>query len=83
MNSNLFHNILNVLMAVLAAVVAFLLATGCVQLPNGDLECSSSWLSPKIIVVILAALPIIKIIVNILRDGFGGLTKPQPPVQRE
>lgn len=83
MNSNLFHNIVNALMAILAAVTAFLLATGCVQLPTGQLECSASWVSPKITVAILAALPIIKLIVNVIRDGFGGLTKPQPPVKKE
>ena len=35
MNSNLFHNIANIVMVVLAAATAALLATGCTSLPDG------------------------------------------------
>lgn len=81
MNSNLFHNIINVVLAVVAGAFAFLLATGCTNLANGDLECSASWLPPQIIAVILAVLPIVKLLVNIVRDGLAGLVKTQPPVK--
>lgn len=80
MNTNFFHNILNILIAVVAAVGAFLIATGCTALPTGHLECSSSWISPVWSGVIVSVLAVSKTLINIVRDGLSGLTKPQPPV---
>lgn len=81
MNSNLFHNVANILIALLAALTAGLLAAGCTSLPTGALECSQSWISPELTGWIIAGLALLKSIVNIARDGFGGLFKTQPPVK--
>lgn len=81
MNTNLFHNILNVVIAALAAATAFLIATGCTTLPTGALECSASWIDPKWTTIAVTALATLKTAINIARDGFSGLFKPQPPVK--
>lgn len=81
LNSNLIHNILNILIAALAALTAFMLATGCTTLPTGVLECSQSWINPAITTWIITGLGLLKSIINIARDGFGGLFKQQPPVK--
>lgn len=81
MNSNLFHNILNVLIAATAAFTAFLLATGCTTLPSGGLECSDSWLNPTWSAIAITIMGVAKSLTNIARDGFGGLVKRQPPVE--
>lgn len=81
MNTNLVHNILNVVIALLGGVTAFLLATGCTTLPGGQLECSASWISPTITSVAVLVLGVAKSIINIIRDGVSGLAKPQPPVK--
>jgi len=82
MNSNLFHNILNVVIALLAAFTAFLIATGCTTLPTGSLECSASWIGPEWTALAVTGLGILKTVINIVRDGFGGLFKNQPPVEK-
>lgn len=81
MNSNLFHNILNVAIALIAAFTAFLIATGCTTLPTGTLECSASWIDPKWTTIAITGLAFLKTAINIVRDGFAGLFKKQPPVQ--
>lgn len=81
MNSNLFHNILNVAIALIAAFTAFLIATGCTTLPTGGLECSASWIDPKWTTIAITGLAFLKTAINIVRDGFAGLFKKQPPVQ--
>lgn len=81
MNSNLFHNILNIAIAVTAALTAFLLATGCTTLVTGALECSGSWINPTYTTTAVAIMGAVKSIVNIGRDGFAGLLKAQPPVK--
>ena len=81
MNSNLFHNIVNVVMILISLTVAVLTALGCTQLPTGDLECSQSVISPSIATAIVGGLGIAKMIVNVVRDGVAGLAKKQPPVQ--
>lgn len=83
MNSNLFHNIANILMIVLAAVSAGLIATGCTALPTGVLECSQSFIDVKYTTIAIMALGVLKMVVNVLRDGLTGLTKPQPPVVKK
>ncbi|UOF81733.1 hypothetical protein [Caudoviricetes sp.] len=82
MNTNLFHNILNVVIALLAAITAFLIASGCTTLSTGVLECSQSWISPGLTTTIIAVLAFLKTMVNIFRDGIGGLIKPQPSIRR-
>ncbi|AGB73749.1 MULTISPECIES: hypothetical protein [Rhizobium] len=81
-NTNAIHNLPNILIAVLAAVTAFLIATGCTQLTTGLLECSQSWISPTYTAAIVAVLGASKTLINVVRDGFGGLIKPQPPVEK-
>lgn len=81
MNTNLIHNILNVVIAATAAVTAFLLATGCIQHPSGNLSCEGSWISPTWTTGIVAGLGVLKSVINIARDGFTGLFKTQPPVR--
>lgn len=66
MNTNLLHNILNLSIAVLAALVGFDW-TGLVSAP--------------LALQIVSALTVIKLIMNALRDGLTGMVKPQPPVQ--
>lgn len=82
MNSNLAHNLLTAAMVLVAATTAGLSALGCVTLATGSLDCSSSVLPPAYSGAIIAALGVIKIVINISRDGVTGLTKPQPPVQK-
>lgn len=79
-NTNLLHNLINVVIAVLAAVTAFLLATGCTSLPAGQLECSASWIDPSYTTTAVTALALLKTVINIARDGLAGLAKRQPPV---
>lgn len=83
MNSNLFHNIANIVMIVLAALTAALLAIGCTTLETGALECSkATFLRPEMLSIAVMVLGAMKVLVNIIRDGFGGLIKPQPPVEK-
>ncbi|MDK4701129.1 MULTISPECIES: hypothetical protein [unclassified Rhizobium] len=82
LNTNAFHNVLNVLIALSASMIAVLLATGCTQLADGALECSQSFVGPGFAAVAVTALSTLKIIINILRDGIAGLIKPQPPVDK-
>lgn len=82
MNTNLIHNIINIAMIVIAGLTAVLTAMGCTTLANGDLECSNvQFLSPTLATAILTGLGVIKVLINVARDGFKGLTKQQPPVQ--
>ncbi len=82
LNSNLVHNVLNVAIALTAAVTAGLIATGCAALPNGGLECSQSWINPTYTTAAVAAMGVAKSLINVARDGFSGLVKPQPPVEK-
>ena len=81
MNTNLFHNIANIASLALAGTTAILLASGCSQSTVGLFDCANSWINPTYTAAAIAGLQGIKIIVNVLRDGFEGLAKPQPPVQ--
>ena len=83
MNSNFFHNILNLAIALTAALTAFFLATGCTTLiTTGALDCSASWIDPKWTTIAITGMGVLKVVINIARDGFGGLIKPQPPVDK-
>lgn len=82
MNSNLFHNIGNIVSLVLAGATAVLIATGCTQLPTGVLECANSSINPAWTTAAIAVIQVLKMTVNVIRDGWSGLTKPQPPVEQ-
>lgn len=80
MNSNAVHNVLNVLIALVAGFTAFLLATGCTSTALGALECSKSWIDPTYTTVAVTIMGVAKSLINVWRDGLGGLFKKQPPV---
>lgn len=82
MNSNLFHNISNILSLILAGGTAVLMASGCSTLPTGAFDCSGSWINPAYTTGAIALLQSAKLVVNIMRDGLNGLNKPQPPVTK-
>ena len=77
MNLNLVHNVINILIAALGAI---LLASGCVAGVAGALDCSASWMPPQISMIAITALSALKVVLNIFRDGITGLWKAQPPV---
>lgn len=66
MNTNLIHNILNVAIAVVAAMAAF---------------DWTVLLSPSTAAAVVAGLATLKTLINVFRDGFSGLAKTQPPVE--
>jgi hypothetical protein len=65
MNSNLIHNILNLLIAVIAALAAF---------------DWTALVAPTTAGMIVSGLAFAKLAINFFRDGPAGMTKPQPPV---
>lgn len=65
MNMNLAHNCLNFLLALVGGLMAFDFSS-IVSAPTAG----------KIIAVLAGA----KLVMNALRDGLAGMTKPQPPV---
>lgn len=77
MNLNLVHNLINILIAALGAI---LIASGCVATATGTLDCSASWISPQITAIAITGLAVLKTVLNIFRDGLTGLWKVQPPV---
>lgn len=66
MNSNFFHNILNVVMALTAVAL----------LPEVQ-----AILPPEIAVAVASGAATLKLVINVLRDGVTGLVKEQPPVK--
>lgn len=82
MNTNLIHNIINILMILIAGATAILSAMGCTTLPNGELECTNiTYLDPTTATLIITILGVIKMVINVVRDGIKGLVKEQPPVK--
>jgi hypothetical protein len=65
-NSNLAHNIINVLIILVPALEAF---------------DWSPFFSDAVALQIVGFLGLAKILINVIRDGFTGLAKEQPPVQ--
>ena len=66
LNSNTTHNVINVLIALIAALTAM------------------DWtlfVGPEAAATAIAALAALKTAINIVRDGFTGLVKEQPPVE--
>lgn len=68
MNTNLIHNILNIAMIIVAGLAGF--------------DYVGLGLDPVLAGKIVAALGSLKMIINVIRDGFTGLVKEQPPVQK-
>ena len=66
MNTNLIHNVLNFLLALVGGLMAF------------DF---SSIVSPGTAGTIIAVLSGAKLLMNAIRDGLAGMAKSQPPVQ--
>lgn len=66
MNTNLLHNIINVSMAVIAGLQAL---------------DWTAFVSPETSVTIVGVLAVLKLTINLWRDGLSGLIKDQPPVQ--
>lgn len=66
MNSNFLHNLLNIAIALVAIL----------SLPE-----VTAVLPPEFGVVVAGVLAALKTVINIARDGFGGLFKEQPPVR--
>jgi hypothetical protein len=64
----------------LAAGTAALLVSGCSQSATGVFDCSHSWINPTYTTIAIGVLQAAKLTVNMVRDGLGGLVKPQPPV---
>lgn len=82
MNTNTIHNILNAILAVIGVITPILVKFGCTE--TGDtLNCSAAavpeWVLPWVI-GLAGAIGVIKVVMNLVRDGFGGLFKQQPPV---
>lgn len=86
MNTNLWHNIFNVVSLVVGGVSWLMLQLGCTEdVVTHVMDCSAAPLDPswlRILIAVSAVLPAIKLVMNTLRDGLTGLTKPQPPVQK-
>lgn len=70
MNFNAIHNILNLVGLVIGALITFDWAS------LGLAPETAAWLAGAV----LFADKIIKLAMNLFRDGLGGLFKPQPPV---
>jgi len=66
MNTNLIHNIINIVIAVVAAFAVFDWSVFF------DAETAAG---------IVGGLSALKIVMNLVRDGLTGLWKTQPPVQ--
>jgi len=66
MNTNLFHNILNIIMALTAIALV------------PDVQ---ALLPPDVAVAVASGAASVKLIINVLRDGVTGLVKYQPPVR--
>lgn len=67
MNTNLIHNILNIAIAVIAAL----------SLPE-----VTALIPPYIAIPMVGILSTAKTVINMIRDGLSGMVKPQPPVQQ-
>lgn len=67
MNTNLLHNMLN---AAIGAVVAL-----------HEIDWTA-FFSAETSLKIVGGLAVLKILINLVRDGVTGLAKPQPPVER-
>lgn len=71
MNSNLFHNLTTLILLVLGAVATF----------DWTLLGAAPDIALKITGGIVMVSSVLKVIVNVSRDGVTGLVKKQPPVE--
>jgi hypothetical protein len=67
MNTNLIHNILNVMIVIIAGLAGF--------------DWQALGLDPALAAKIVSVLAAAKLFMNAIRDGLAGLIKKQPPVQ--
>lgn len=70
MNTNLFHNILNVVFLVVGVLVTF----------DWTVFGFDATVTVKIVGALMLAQNLLKLGINVTRDGVAGLVKPQPPV---
>ena len=77
MNTNAIHNLLNLIAGALGGA---LVASGCSLSLTGAFDCSHSSINPVITGGAIVLIVIVKLVMNVMRDGFAGLIKPQPPV---
>lgn len=81
LNSNLVHNLLNTVVLVMTSVTAVAVMTGCTSDEvSGALECSQSILPPTVTLPVVAGMMVVKLVMNMVRDGIGGMASEQPPV---
>lgn len=81
MNTNILHNVTNLVLLIGGALSGALLVSGCVQTVTG-FDCTMSWIPPQYLFFATSAIAMLKIVVNIWRDGFAGMWKTQPPVKQ-
>jgi len=72
MNSNAVHNILNVAQVILGSLLTFDWTSVGVSTGTGG----------KIVGGLVLASSVLKLGINVARDGIGGLAAPQPPVEK-
>lgn len=72
MNTNMIHNILNLIGLIVGALITFDWQSLGFTAEQAALVAGWVLLGDKVI----------KLLMNIMRDGMGGLFKPQPPVIR-
>jgi hypothetical protein len=65
MNTNALHNVINIAIALLGALEFF---------------DWTAFFEPKTALVVVGCLGLLKIMINVVRDGVTGLVKEQPPV---
>lgn len=70
MNTNAIHNVLNLIGLIIGALITFDWASVGLSAEAAAFLAGGVLLADKII----------KLAMNVLRDGVGGLFKPQPPV---
>lgn len=82
LNTNTIHNVLNALMGITGTLTFILLKLGCTETTT-SISCTNAsvpeWLLPWV-VGLGGVVGGIKLVMNLTRDGFGGLIKQQPPV---
>lgn len=82
-NSNSVHNFINFAIQVVGYGSFALKATGCVDTDPGageTFDCSRSLIPSDYAGLIVGAFGTAKTVINMVRDGLGGLIKVQPPV---
>lgn len=84
LNTNTIHNILNLLLGVVGVATTILVALGCsANEVTGAVDCSQAPVGEGFLVFLVGAAGVVgmlKTVINLVRDGFGGLFKQQPPV---